>query len=324
MGAVRVAEVTGSVQLMRLHGAQQRNQLSDILLVHCSSRTIVKRQIQKVQPRFGHATHGARSDGFGAADERADQRWLRCRRSAAGQRLDERQMPRDIVSVHAAMAADLVRDVHLMAVISQAAERATHRDDVVIGMRREHQHALGMDIIVRARNVPRTAQMRRLAAGPTGDHRLQMAEYIPIDAFDPALVGFRPPRCYQVGQPVFFVMALSERQHRHLHDQGQVSDRLHRQRRRPIDRSDQPRMTLYRQLASRGWIEHQQDLRMILQEARRTGRIGRTLDRFRQRRSLRLAQRQQQDATGRTDRTDTHADATPWDIADAAKRLRRI
>ena len=54
-----------------------------------------------------------------------------------------------IVVEHRDVAGRLVGDVHFVALIDQADQRAAHRDHVVVRMRREDEHALGKDVVVR-------------------------------------------------------------------------------------------------------------------------------------------------------------------------------
>ena len=53
-----------------------------------------------------------------------------------------------IVVEHGDVAGRLVGDVHFVALIHQADQRAAHRDHVIVRMRRKDEHPLGEDVVV--------------------------------------------------------------------------------------------------------------------------------------------------------------------------------
>src|SRR5437588_683991 len=65
--------------------------------------------------------------------------------------------------------------------IDQANERAAHADDVVIGVRREDDDALGKGAIGGAADVAGALEALGLAAGPAGDRLGQLAEDVDVD-----------------------------------------------------------------------------------------------------------------------------------------------
>jgi hypothetical protein len=71
------------------------------------------------------------------------------------------------------VARGLVGDVDLVPLLDEADERAAHADDVVVGVGREDDDALGEDRVVRAVDVAGLLA-RGLAAGPAGDRLLQL------------------------------------------------------------------------------------------------------------------------------------------------------
>ena len=113
-----------------------------------------------------------------------------------------------IVVEHGDVARRLIGDVHFVPLIGQPDQRAAHRDHVVIRMRREHEHALGKDVVVRTRPVARLLGVRRLAARPAGDRRLQVAEHLDVDVVRRAAIG------QQILQAFFVVVVVGELQDR--------------------------------------------------------------------------------------------------------------
>ena len=82
-----------------------------------------------------------------------------------------------LLVAHSDVARGLVCHVHVMVLLNEAADGATHRDDVVIGMRREHYHALlCRHGTFRAIGVISVG----LAAGPSCDGVLQVVEYLDV------------------------------------------------------------------------------------------------------------------------------------------------
>ncbi len=92
-----------------------------------------------------------------------------------------------------------------MMLLYQSANGATHRDDIIVGMRREHNDALG----VGQRTLRTSAVVGiRLAAGPSGDGVLQLVEHGDVDQS-----GLSVELLHQVPQSVVFIVFCRELQH---------------------------------------------------------------------------------------------------------------
>lgn len=124
------------------------------------------------------------------------------------------------------IARGLVGDVDLVLLIDETNQRAAHRDDVVVGMRREDDDAFGKDIAIGTGAVARLSRMGRLAAGPADDRSLEMPKDCQIDVVGRAAVG------QKVLQSVFVVVGV-----------GQLEDRL-------VDASGEPNHGL----SNRGFV----------------------------------------------------------------------
>src|SRR5262249_1383530 len=125
-----------------------------------------------------------------------------------------------VVVEHGDVAGGLVGDVHLVALIDQADQRAAHRDDVVVRVRREDQHAFGEEFLALAGDVAGPAGVGRLAAGPAGDRALELPEHVEIDAVRRAATG------EQLLQALLVVVLFSELEDRLLHLLGEPDDRF--------------------------------------------------------------------------------------------------
>ena len=191
MRAVRIGEIAGRVDLVRLNLPQQLDDHRDVflaerLLLHAAR--FVERHVQEVQPLVGDAAASAGRPGFAAADHAFDRlhfgavdlarllvaagtlrrapRALRpslaaIRRKCVLNSRDEIGEADRVVVEHGDVAGRLVGHVHLVPMIDQPDERAAHRNHVVVRMRREHEHALRENVVVRLRTVARL-----LARGP--------------------------------------------------------------------------------------------------------------------------------------------------------------
>ena len=104
-----------------------------------------------------------------------------------------------IVVEHGDVAGRLIGDVHVVALVDQADQRAAHRDHVVVRMRREDEHPLGENVVVRPATIARRLRVIGLAARPAGDRRLQCAKDSQVDVVRRAYAWpagpAAPPRC---------------------------------------------------------------------------------------------------------------------------------
>ncbi len=164
-------------------------------------------------------------------------------------------------------AGGLVGDVHLVALVDEAKERAAHRDDVVVGMRAEDEDPLGEDPVAGAIDVAGPLAIARLAAGPAGDRRLQAAEDLEVD-----LVRAAAAR-KEVLQAVLVVVLFDELEDRPLALAREPDHRLADEGRVPGARSDAPRSLDALEFGRRGLVEQDGRVGVLLQEARRD-RLG--------------------------------------------------
>ena len=155
-----------------------------------------------------------------------------------------------VIIEHGDVARRLIRDVHFVPLIDQPNERAAHRDHVVVRMGRENEHPLRENVVARPRAVARLLGMRRLAARPAGDRRLQMAKHLDVD------VVRRPAIGQQILQRLFVVVLVGELQDRLFELAGQPDHGLAHQCFVPFDGPQQPRRFAPRQLVGGRLVEH--------------------------------------------------------------------
>ena len=82
-----------------------------------------------------------------------------------------------LLVAHSNVARCLVGDVHVVVLLNESADGATHRDHVIVGVRREYYHTL----LCRQRTLRTVGVVGvRLAARPSGDGMLQVVEDLDI------------------------------------------------------------------------------------------------------------------------------------------------
>ena len=201
--AVRVVEIAGSVDQVWLKLCEEVADQADVGgAVGAATRGgVVKRQVEEMEPGFGHAADAGGSGGFVATNERfpAEQFGRLRQWGAVAELVRERgelgglggvgeaavahegeETPHRFVG-DGARARNAVGNMDLVALIDEAAERAAHGDDVVVGVRREDEDAFGENGGTGAaqRADGGVAGFRFFGittAGPTGDGVLEFVE----------------------------------------------------------------------------------------------------------------------------------------------------
>ena len=155
------------------------------------------------------------------------------------------------------------------------------------------------------RPIARLLGVRRLAAGPAGDRRLQLPEHLDVD------VVRRPALGQQILQAFLVVVFV-----------GELEDRLVQLRASQITAlrifasshstgPKQPRRLVARQRRGRRFVEHDLRVRMLLQEAGGDRRRDFAFDRLGDDRRLVLAERQHDHLPCVENRADAHRDRPP-------------
>ena len=336
--AVRVGEVAGGVDLVGLDALQQIHGDADVLfserlLLHPAG--LVERQVHEVDVLRLHAAVAGAGAGLGPADQRLDLLqfggvhlpWLLGghelghvvlnpldllgREPELAAELGHKvSVPHGGVVPHGDVAAGLVCDVHLMALIAQADERAAHGDHVVVGVGGEDHHALGEhagSVHVGAAAVG-PARVGGAAARPAGDGLLQRAEDLDVDVVRAALAGAE-----QFLQPVLVVVLVGELEDRLLKRAGEPDRGLLGVVRVPLlaeglHRAQRPRRLEPRQFRRRGRVKDDAAGGVLLQEA--GGHLGdhRAFDGALDDARLVLAEGQQHQLAGRENRAHAHGD----------------
>ena len=115
--------------------------------------------------------------------------------------VDEVQETYHFFITHGNVSARLVSYMYVVPLFYQATDSATHRDNIIIGMGREYNDALGVRSgtfgTIRIVSV-------RFAARPSGNGVLQVIEYFDID-----IIG-RPVKSQQFAQSVFVVILVRQ------------------------------------------------------------------------------------------------------------------
>ncbi len=127
-------------------------------------------------------------------------------------------MPSHVVVEDGEVAAGHVRDDDRVPVLHQLPQDSTHRDDVVVGVRRECDDAL---------------VARQL--GSTPDLRAERIEHLAVER------SGRAVQCHQCREPMLGVVMLGQLENRFAGLLGEPGDRPDRARGGPFDRAQQPR-----------------------------------------------------------------------------------
>ena len=91
--------------------------------------------------------------------------------------VDEMHIKAHLLVGNGDIATGLIGDMHIVPLLDQSADGAPHRDDIIVGMRREDDDALGI-----GQGPFRTGRVVgiRLAARPSRDGVLQLVEHLDI------------------------------------------------------------------------------------------------------------------------------------------------
>ena len=201
--AVGVVEIAGGVDEVRLELGEEVADQADVGgAVGAAARGgVVKRQVEEMQSGFGHAADAGGGGGFVASNEGFPTEQFGC----LGQGCAVAEVTREAGEVsglggvgEAAVAHEgeeapyrfvgdgagtrnAVGDMDLVALINEAAERATHGDDVIVGVRRENENAFrengGTGAAQRADGgVAGFGFFGITTAGPAGDGVLKFVE----------------------------------------------------------------------------------------------------------------------------------------------------
>ena len=233
MCAVRVGKVACYEHLIRVNIKDNLFHNIHIPLAEVAffdSACLIERQVQKMN-MVGRQPHvAAGGSGFSAADKGFQVEYLACvlvagfllgektriflilafyKVASRGVQLfetaDEIHKTDYLVVAYCDAPAGLVGDMYVMPLFDQAGKRAAHRDDIVVGVRRENKHVLGVGIgslgTVGIVGIG-------LSAGPTRDGMLQVVEDTDI------AVVCRPVQGNQFAQSVVVVVAIGQLQYR--------------------------------------------------------------------------------------------------------------
>ena len=206
---------------------------------------------------------------------------------------------------HSDIAAGLIGHVHLVFLLHQALERAAHRDDVVVGVRREDDHAL----LRRLGALGAIAVVGvRLAAGPTGDGVLQVVEYLYVDVVGRAVDG------QQLAEAVLVVVLVGELEDRLACLLAEPYDGRADELIVPVARRYEPWPAYTSEVCGRGEVEHHLHVVVHLQEGGALGIAHLALDGVLDHFGFLLAPGQQEDFVGLADCGDAHSDGAYGDV----------
>ena len=207
----------------------------------------------------------------------------------------------DIVIEHRDVAAGHVRNRHVVLVLHELPENATHRNHIVVGVRGEAQgfHVpweLALPADFRAKHVEHQAVHGTGRAVSRHQRRHRMLVVVVLRQLEDRLVAApRKPR------------------HR-AHREGVV----------PADVIDQPRRGHPRKICGSGVVHIERRVRMTLEERRGHGAIDFTLQRPAHDARLVFARRQNRDLTGLQDRRNAHRDRFAWHVVFAEEIRSRV
>ena len=171
VGAMRVGKVAGHVDLVGLDIGDELLHDGHILLRHgqlLNLTTLVERQVEEVYAIERNLAEGAGRTGFATTDEtldgqdvarveiaffllgqeildfsilRVDHLVLAFAKDLV-EAIDEMHEAGYLLIAHSNIARCLIGHMHLVSLCHESLQRATHRDDIVVGMRREDDHTL--------------------------------------------------------------------------------------------------------------------------------------------------------------------------------------
>ena len=217
MGAVRIGEIPGRIDLMRLYLAEQVGDDFDVGFTQRllgDSPRLVERKIQKMEMVVWHAatpTGIRRFDPTNQTLDLLDFRDIHFTGALLSQdvghppfqrfSLGRAESKRRIKMCHKVretkrfavedrdVSRGLIGHVHFVSLIDQSDERSAHGDYVVIGMRAEDEDSLREDLVGRPIDITGPLSSGRLAAGPPRDRALNRAEDLEIQIVDTPSLG---------------------------------------------------------------------------------------------------------------------------------------
>ena len=205
----------------------------------------------------------------------------------------------DHVVVYGHVARRLVGYVYIVTLLHEADERTAHRDDVIVGVRREDHHAFGEGL---RRYGTRRVVGIGFAARPARDGVLQVVEDVDVDLVE------RTALFEQFAQRVFDIVLVGKLQDRLLDHAAEPYDGLADEFRGPFAGSDHPRGLLAGEQLSGVFVDHHLDVRVGLQVGGGDHFGDLALDHLLDDAGLLLAPGHEDDAVGAHDRVDTHRD----------------
>ena len=247
---------------MRLHVVEQSFHNPHIFFAHrqfLNASALIERQVEEVHMVGGNPVESASRAGFAPADQALDGEHVTRVEIAVFlafekgfyflvfvayhligivseelvEPVDEVHESRHLFVAHGNVSARLVGDMHIMSLLHQPADRTAHRNHVVVGMRREHQYALGVGGCSL-----RTARVISvwLSSRPSRNRVLQVVENLDI-----GIVG-RTVECQQFRKSVGIIILVGELQERFAGGFTKPHQRRAHQFVRPRTGSDEPRM----------------------------------------------------------------------------------
>ena len=150
--------------------------------------------------------------------------------------------------------------MHFVSLIAQANQCASHRNDVVIWMRAEDQHALGKNFVAWSIDISRLFAITRLSTRPTSDRFLQISKDDEVDVMG------TPVARDKILQMIFVVILGRQFQNCFLGVTAQPNDCLSNHGWSPINRPRNPRCALAFEMRSCRTIQMHFNAWMCLQK----------------------------------------------------------
>ena len=344
--AMRVREIASGVNLMRLNGLQQVNRDLDIFFAErhlADTACLVERHIHVVQAVARDAAASRSGAGFDAADQSfdlLDRTAVDLARDFVLQEVSDLafELRRrigveiellikffgkvdkagDIVVEYGDVARGLVGDMHLVALIGESDQRAAHRNDIVVWVRRKNEDALRENIVVRPIAIARLLFARRLTCWPAGEGRLQIAKRFEVDVVSRAVVG------EQVLQAFFVVVFFGELEDRLLQTAGEPNHCFANRGVVPRYLAKQPRRARAGKVFGGCFVEDDLRVAMFLQKAGRNDGRNFFFNCLLNDRGLAFAESEQENLFRFEDGAYAHRDGTAGDIFFSEKIARRV
>ena len=250
--AVWVGKVASGVYLVRTHLTEQLDDDVDILRGEgtlLDAARLVKWQVEEVGVGVGVETEGAhRSTRLGTTDGTLDiEEFTRlglttllgsddiahlAKGVAKAQLLRRIDILEHHIVVNGNITRCLVCHMHIVTLIHEADEGTTHRDNIVVGVRREDNHTLR--VWQRWRRARRVVDIR-LTTGPTRNGMLQVVEYADVN------LVVRATLLKELTERILDVVLVCELKDRLIHDATKPHHSPAHELRCPIARSYEPR-----------------------------------------------------------------------------------